>query len=60
MNVIRYRTKGGNVVVFKPTREDGFGDLTGGWECKGCHGRNKDARVYSGDAERHAKVCNAL
>lgn len=49
---VRFRTKGGNVVVFTPS-----GRL-GSWECLGCHQVNSVSSTSN--AEAHAGHCNAL
>jgi len=57
-DAVRYRTKGGSLVIWKPTgRKTASQGQMGPWECKGCHYR--DAEGFRQNAESHAQHCNA-
>lgn len=50
--VVRFRTKGGNVVVFTYSSDGDHGS----YACRGCH---YGTSSFSEGAEAHAKHCNA-
>lgn len=57
-SVIKYKTAGGNTLVWKLSPEDdGKDDPWGSYECGGCgHTR----RAYLSTADEHARACRAL
>jgi hypothetical protein len=55
---IRYRTKGGSLVIWKPTgRQTAYQGQMGSWECRGCHCTEDEG--FPRGAEMHAENCNA-